>query len=183
MNSIAWRTAPQLAREVESERLTDMDAAWQRYDALQKTSFVPWVLSGPRNAIQDRLIATADSIINEYGKSDAPSVTEKEWIQAHDVLAKALEIDPHDRTVRGKLYLTDGHLSRIRGTARGDSKLLNDARAKFEQAADLMPKSPDPYLGLARLYVYSLHDVDRAEDALKAADKRGHDMGGGSGGN
>ena len=40
-----------------------------------------------------------------------------------------------------------------------------------------MPKSPDPYLGLARLYVYSLRDVDRAEDALKAAEKRGHEMG------
>ena len=40
-----------------------------------------------------------------------------------------------------------------------------------------MPRSPDPYLGLARLYVYSLRDVDRAEDALKAAEKRGHEMG------
>jgi tetratricopeptide (TPR) repeat protein len=172
-----WRSGSQLAREVESERLTDMDAAWERYDALQKASFVPWVLSGPRNAIQGRLIATADSIINEYGRSDAPTITEKEWIRAHNVLARALEIDPHDRIVRGKLYLADGHLNRIRGTARGDSKLLNDARGKFEQAADLMPKSPDPYLGLARLYVYSLHDVDRAEDALKAAGKRGHEMG------
>jgi serine/threonine protein kinase len=172
-----WRSGSQLAREVESERLTDMDAAWQRYDALQKASFVPWVLSGPRNAIQTHLIAIANSIINEYGRSDAPTITEKEWIRAHNVLAKALEIDPHDRNVRGKLYLADGHLSRIRGTARGDSKLLNDARGKFEQAADLMPKSPDPYLGLARLYVYSLHDVDRAEDALKAAGKRGHETG------
>jgi serine/threonine protein kinase len=173
----AWRTGAQLAREVESERLTDMDAAWKRYDALQKASFAPWVLSGPRNAIEGRLIAAADSIINEYAKADAPSITEKEWIKAHDLLARALEIDPHDRSVRGKLYLSDGHLSRIRGTARGDSKLLNDARGKFEQSAELIPKSPDPYLGLARLYVYSLHDVDRAEDALKAAEKRGHEMG------
>ena len=55
--------------------------------------------------------------------------------------------------------------------------MLNDARGKFEQAVDLIPKSPDHYLGLARLYVYSLHDVDRAEDALKAAEKRGHEMG------
>ena len=55
--------------------------------------------------------------------------------------------------------------------------MLQEARAKFEQSAELLPKSPDPYLGLARLYVYSLHDVERAEDALKAADKRGHDMG------
>ena len=77
-----WRTGAQLAREVESERLTDMDAAWQRYDALQKASFVPWVLSSPRNAIQARLISVADSVINEYARSDAPSITEKEWIQS-----------------------------------------------------------------------------------------------------
>ena len=27
-----WRSGSQLAREIESERLTDMDAAWQRYE-------------------------------------------------------------------------------------------------------------------------------------------------------
>jgi serine/threonine protein kinase len=172
-----WRGGSQLAREIDSERLTDMDAAWQRYDALQKTSFVPWVLSHPRNSIQSHLISAADAVINEYRKSDAPNVTEKEWIKAHGALAKALDIDPADRNVRGKLYLTEGHLARIRGTSRGDSKLLSESRAKFEQSADLMSRAPDPYLGLARLYIYSLHDVDRAEDALKAADKRGHEMG------
>ena len=145
--------------------------------ASQKTSFIPLLLSAPRNAIQSKLISAADAVINEYRSSDAPNVTEKEWIRAHDVLAKALQIDPSNRDVRGKLYLAEGHLSRIRGTSRGDGKLLNDARAKFEQAAELMPQSPDPYLGLARLYVYSLHDVDRAEKASKAADKRGHEMG------
>jgi eukaryotic-like serine/threonine-protein kinase len=172
-----WRSGAQLAREIESERLTDMDAAWQRYESLQKTSFIPLLLSAPRNAIQSKLISTADTVINEYRRSDAPNVTEKEWIRAHDVLSRALQIDTSNRDVRAKLYLTEGHLSRIRGTSRGDGKLLSDARAKFEQAAELTPKSPDPYLGLARLYADSLHDVDRAETAIKAADKRGHEMG------
>ena len=54
-----WRRGAQLAREVDSERLTDMDAAWQRYDALEKTSFLRWLLSAPRNAIQSRLISVA----------------------------------------------------------------------------------------------------------------------------
>jgi tetratricopeptide (TPR) repeat protein len=154
-----------------------MDAAWDRYETLQKTSFMPWVLSPPRNAIQSRLISVADSVINEYRSSDAPSVSETEWVQAQGALSKAFQIDPSDRNVKGKLYLVEGHLSRIRGTSRGTSKMLQEARAKFEQSAEMLPKSPDPYLGLARLYVYSLHDVDRAEDALKAADKRGHEMG------
>ena len=172
-----WRSGSELAQEVRSERLTNMDAAWQRYETLQKTSFVPWVLSPPRNAIYSRLTSEADSVINEYRRSDAPNVSETEWIQAQGALAKALQIDPGDNTIRGKLYLCEAHLSRIRGTSRGIPKMLQEARAKFEQSAELLPKSPDPYLGLARLYVYSLHDVERAEDALKAADKRGHDMG------
>ena len=172
-----WRSGSELAQEVRSERLTNMDAAWQRYETLQKTSFVPWVLSPPRNAIYSRLTSEADSVINEYRRSDAPNVSETEWMQAQAALAKALQIDPGDNTIRGKLYLCEAHLARIRGTSRGLPKMLQEARAKFEQSAELLPKSPDPYLGLARLYVYSLHDVERAEDALKAADKRGHDMG------
>jgi tetratricopeptide (TPR) repeat protein len=93
------------------------------------------------------------------------------------VLSKALQADPGNRDIRGKLYLAEGHMARIRGTARGNTKLLQEARSKFEQSADLIPRAPDPYLGLARLYVYSLRDVDRAEDALKAAEKRGHGVG------
>lgn len=172
-----WRSGSQLAHEVQSERLTNMDQAWQRYETLQKTSFVPWVLSPPRNAIYSRLTGVADSVINEYRRSDAPNVSETEWMQAHGALSKALQIDPGDRTTRGKLYLCDAHLSRIRGTSRGSSKMLQEARTKFDQSAELLPRSPDPYLGLARLYVYALHDVDRAEEALKEADKRGHEMG------
>lgn len=172
-----WRNGSQLAREVQSERLTDMETAWSRYETLQKTSFVPWVLSTPRSAIQSRLVSRANSIINEYRNSDAPTVSESEWAQAQSVLAKALEIDPSDKNIRGKLYLCEGHLARIRGSARGVTKMLQDARGKFEQSAELLPDAPDPYLGLARLYVYSLRDVDRAEDALKAAKKRGYEIG------
>jgi tetratricopeptide (TPR) repeat protein len=172
-----WRSGSQLAREVQAERLTDMNAAWERYETLQKTSFVPGVLSRPRNAIHTRLTSVADSVINEYRRSDASVVSETNWMQAQTALTKAFQIDPNDRTVRGKLYLCEGHLLRIRGTSRGQSKMLQEGRAKFEQSAELLPRSPDPYLGLARLYVYSLHDVERAEEALREADKRGYDLG------
>jgi tetratricopeptide (TPR) repeat protein len=74
------------------------------------------------------------------------------------------------------MYLCEAHLLRIRGVARGNSKMLNEARARFEQAAELMPRSPDPYIGLARLYA-SLRDVEKVEDAIEAAEKRGHDTG------
>lgn len=170
-----WRSGSRLAREVDSERLKDMEAAWTRYETLQKTSFMPWVLSTPRNAIQSRLISSADRVINEYRNSDASTVSENDWASAQAVLARALEINTKDRIVRGKLYLCEGHLARIRGSR--NVKMLQEARSKFEQSAELMPKAPDPYLGLVRLYAYSLIDVDRAEDALEKAKKRGYEPG------
>ncbi len=52
--------------------------------------------------------------------------------------------------------------------------MLNDAAEKFREAADLMRKSPDPYIGLARLYSYNLGDCERAQEALDKAAKYGH---------
>jgi tetratricopeptide (TPR) repeat protein len=123
------------------------------------------------------MVPSADRVIEEYRNSDAPVVRETDWQRAATVLEKALDLDPGDQELRGKLYLANAHLSRIRGTARGDGRLLSDARQKFEEAHELMPKSPDPWLGLARLYVDSLRDVERAQQALKQASRRGHDMG------
>ena len=40
-----------------------------------------------------------------------------------------------------------------------------------------MPKSPDPELGLARVYVYGIKDVDRAYQAFQDAAKLGHPLG------
>ena len=39
-----------------------------------------------------------------------------------------------------------------------------------------MPNSPDPELGLARVYVYGLKDIDRAYQALQEAEKRGYKL-------
>ena len=48
---------------------------------------------------------------------------------------------------------------------------------KFTEAQRLMPHSPDPQLGLARVYVYGLKDIDKAYDALGEAQKRGYPIG------
>ncbi len=40
-----------------------------------------------------------------------------------------------------------------------------------------MKKSPDPWLGLARLYIYSFHDLEHGEAAIREAERRGHDIG------
>ncbi|HYO80950.1 MAG TPA: serine/threonine-protein kinase [Bryobacteraceae bacterium] len=172
-----WQAGQALRTELETDRLTDMDAAWTRYTALAKRNHAPLVLWGTRRAVLSRMIGFADRVIDEYRNSEAPSVSEGDWIRAKGVLDKALELDPGDREIRGKRFLAEGHIARIRGTAKANGRLLNEARSKFEQSSQLLGGAPDPYLGLARLYVYALKDVERAEEALRQADRRGHEMG------
>jgi hypothetical protein len=47
----------------------------------------------------------------------------------------------------------------------------------FREAAELRPDWPDPFLGLARTFIYGLEDTDRAADALQQAQKRGYGVG------
>ena len=48
---------------------------------------------------------------------------------------------------------------------------------KFNEAQKLMPGSPDPELGLARVYVYGLKDIDKGYEALQQARLRGYALG------
>ena len=70
-----WRRASALAREIDSERLTDIETAWARYEMLAKTSVLPVVYSGARRSLQSRLIGGADRVIVEYRNNDAPTVS------------------------------------------------------------------------------------------------------------
>ena len=49
--------------------------------------------------------------------------------------------------------------------------------AAFREAAELRPNWPDPFLGLARTFIYGLEDVDRGADALKQAQRLGYTAG------
>jgi tetratricopeptide (TPR) repeat protein len=90
--------------------------------------------------------------------------------------AHALAVEP-DNTVRGKLRLSEGQISRINGTSHRSLQELHTAVEQFTEAQRLMPHSPDPELGLARVYVYGLKDIDKAYEALQEAQKRGYQLG------
>jgi len=47
----------------------------------------------------------------------------------------------------------------------------------FREAAELRRDWPDPFLGLARVFIYGLDDIDRGADALKQAQKLGYTPG------
>jgi tetratricopeptide (TPR) repeat protein len=90
--------------------------------------------------------------------------------------ARALAVDPED-DARGKLRLCEGHLARINGSSHHSEQELNQAVEKFNEAQKLLPHSPDPELGLARVYVYGLKDIDKGYDALQQAQQRGYPLG------
>ena len=178
---LAWheislaREAGRLRAALRSEQLKDLGEAWNRYSALAESSYFPFMLRTARTALLDKMLERADATIHSYRHSDA--VRESDWIVARDVAARALHLVPGDRDVTARVRLSQGHVNRIRGAITGNAKLSAVAREQFEEASRLTPRSPDPYLGLARLYVYNLRDVDAAEEALRQAGKRGFELG------
>ncbi len=163
-----------LERQIAAEQITDPNQIWQKWSELSRSNPSSFLLRGPRKLVKQKLVAAADHVIETYRNSDA--VYEKQWTYARDMAARALAVDPDD-SARGKLRLAEGHLARINGTAHHDPDQLNLAVEKFNEARKLMPNSPDPLLGLARVYVYGLKDIDRAYQALEDAGKLGYPMG------
>ncbi|MGO9258774.1 MAG: serine/threonine-protein kinase [Bryobacteraceae bacterium] len=171
---LLFRHGQELKHDIETEQVTDPDAIWNKWTELSQGHPSSVLLSGARKDVKQRLVEAADRVIESYRTTD--TVKEADWKTAHDQLARALSLEP-DEKVRGKIRLCDGQIARINGMAHGDPLLLNLAVAKFNEAAHLMPDSPDPELGLARTYVYGLKDIDKAYQALEEARKRGFALG------
>jgi hypothetical protein len=122
----------------------------------------------------------AESVIADY-RTPLPSVRENQWIAARDLLARALASTPDDDSLRAGMRYCEGHLHRINGEARrarrepAEAKReLSAAVAAFREAAELSPEWPDPFVALARTFVYGLDDVDRGADALAQAERHGY---------
>jgi tetratricopeptide (TPR) repeat protein len=171
---LLYRHGQELERAIQTESVTDPNAIWTKWTELAGDNSSSWVLRGARKAVKEKLVAAADKVIASYRNGD--TVYENGWKGARDDLARVISIDPDNRT-RGELRLSEGHLARINGTSRKNATELNSAVDKFEEAERLIPDSPDPPLGLARVYIYGLHDIDRGYKALQDAEKRGHPLG------
>jgi hypothetical protein len=114
-------------------------------------------------------------------RTPLPTVRENQWKAARDALSRAVALTPHDSSLRAALRYCDGHLHRINGEAskaRGQQaraqQEFSEAVVAFREAAALRSDWPDPFLGLARAFIYGLEDVDRGADALAQAEQHGH---------
>lgn len=130
--------------------------------------------------LRPALVAVADRVIADYRREE-PSMGPSEWAQAYQALTWASELSSPGQALRGKLLTAEAHVKRFEAQAapRGSrTTLLSQAAlAKFRDAADMDPSSFDPYLGMARIQVYALSDVDGAAASIAEAEKRGYTSG------
>jgi len=165
-----------LAREIKSEQLTDPDQMWTKWTELSKTDPSSSALWGVRNLVDQKFRDAANTVIARY-RNDTQAVYEKDWERAQALLSHALAVNPDDETARGEYRLCEGQIARIEGLRHHDSAQLTLSAEKFNQAQQLLPKSPDPQLGLALVYIYGLKDVDKADAALQQAARYGYQLG------
>ena len=157
-----YQRGKEFEHDVAAEQITDPNQIWDRWAELSQDHPASLFLKGPRRVAEQKFVAAADHVIDTYRNNEAQTVYEADWQRARTMLLHALSADPDDKMVHGKLRLVEGHLARINGTSHKSAAELNDAVEKFTEAQQFMPQSPDPALGLARVYVYGLKDIDRA---------------------
>jgi serine/threonine protein kinase/tetratricopeptide (TPR) repeat protein len=170
--------ARRLAASVPTRELDELADAWDQYDALSRGSLRIGVI-GLERALAQQTGALGDRVIANY-RTALPSVRETQWRLAREALAHAVSAAPTAR-LKASLRYCDGHLHRIDGEARKArgktveaQQEFTDAVTAFREAAELRPNWPDPFLGLARTFIYGLEDVDRGADALTQAQRLGY---------
>jgi eukaryotic-like serine/threonine-protein kinase len=169
---LVWAATRELKHEIEAEKV-DAGEAWTKYQQIVARShlgLMTWGIGGPLKA---KLVAAGDRPIIDFRNNDYLSAREPQWRQSVQSFTRALEVDPSDPVVKAKLRLCEAHVERITASGAARQTMLNEAAMKFEEAADLWKKSPDPYLGLERLYAYA--DPDKAQAAADKAKGLGHE--------
>jgi hypothetical protein len=130
----------------------------------------------------DLYIAAADRILETFRTSADSSLHDFDWHKAEVCLERAEELGARDAALPGKLALCRGYasLERLNGESYDDpgaTRLRHQAREQFEIAARELGQDPAPHLALARLYAYSLPNVEKAMAEFAAAQLQGAAMG------
>jgi eukaryotic-like serine/threonine-protein kinase len=172
--------AGRVAGSVPTRELGQLADVWGQYDELSHRSYLRIGTMSLERSLRQQTANLAERVIADY-RTPLPTVREAQWRMAREALAHAMAVAPYDRQLRAALRYCDGHLHRINGEARKSRRQgaaaqpeFTQAVAAFREAAELRPKWPDPFLGLARTFIYGLEDVDRGADALNQAQRYGY---------
>jgi hypothetical protein len=145
------------------------------WDLLQRVQRQNGFLGGASPAIRlasnvrAGLRQAGDEVIEGYRNNSNPRIQDFDWPKAAVCFTHLIEMDRNDRDAEGKLALCHGYENLDRDT--------HAAQADFNDAASLLPRSPDPHLGLARIDVYSLKNIGKALAELQEAQRLGFEIG------
>jgi hypothetical protein len=175
--------ARRAAANAMTRDLEAMDDVWSEYAGLSRRSYLRLGVLNLEHVLETRVEALAEQVMANY-RSALPTVRERQWRTAQKNLQRALILAPGNRSLKASLRYCEGHLHRIDGeaeklrrrTAEADQH-FTEALSAFREAAELRRDWPDPFLGLARTFIYGLEDIDRAADAMRQAQKSGYSTG------
>ena len=189
---VRWHDAAPLRAHTKVEHLTDAQIAadWKLLQHLQERD--GWLnklsrgrfssLRSARKTMEAAYVAEGQRIIDAYRDSQRPT-TDFDWQRAQTVLEHAQDLDPSNPAIAGKVQIAQGYvdLNLASGVQSGVWEQMEvrvtRAYTNFDNAAKLLPKSPDPHLGLARLWVYSYRDLGKAIEEWDKAEQLGYKMG------
>ena len=160
------------AQDYSHRTVAEIASDWNLYKRLERESGYFSPISAIREPFHSSLIATADDVIDRYTNSANPSLTDFDWKKAQLCLMHALDIEKNDNSAKGKLALCEGYIS-----LSADPAAPAAAKASFEEAMSYIPRSPDPHLGLARIYVYSVRNMGSAVAEFHQAERLGFKLG------
>jgi hypothetical protein len=175
--------ARRAAANAMTRDLDAMDDVWSEYAGLSRRSYLRLGVLNLEHVLETRVEALAEQVMANY-RSALPTVRERQWRTAQKNLQQALILAPGNRSLKASLRYCEGHLHRIDGEAEKLRRRTSEANqhfteavSAFREAAELRRDWPDPFLGLARTFIYGLEDIDRAADAMRQAQKSGYATG------
>jgi hypothetical protein len=136
----------------------------------------------PEENLAQWYVAAADRIFDSYRTSADLRLSEFDWQKAEICLERAVQLGAGDDRTVAKLALARGYatLERLNGAQYSEAAatgLRLKARDEFLLAASKAPADSAPHLALARVYVYSLPDPEKAMAEFAAAERLGAVLG------
>ena len=157
--------------------------AWQAWQArASAAAAAPPPKPQTREDLAQWYLASADRILQAYYTSPNPWLYEFDWPKAEICLERAVQLGAASDATVARLAMVRGYatLDRLNGAQYSDSaaaQLRLRVRDEFMLASLKAPADPAPHLALARVYVYSLSDPEKAMAEFAAAERLGAVLG------
>jgi hypothetical protein len=155
---------------------------WQVWQSRASAAVRPIVKAPPEENLAQWYVASADRILDSYRTSADPRLSEFDWPKAEICLERAVQLGAGEDRTLVKLALARGYatLERLNGAQYSETAatgLRLKARDEFMLATGKAPADSAPHLALARVYVYSLPDPEKAMAEFAAAERLGAVLG------